>query len=63
VLDELDQPFMVDGVEKATNVCVQHPAHAAPLDPDTQRIQRLMLATLWSKSVGETEKVHFVDGC
>jgi hypothetical protein len=35
VLDKLHYPFMVDGVEKSTNVRIEHPVHLLPPDPDS----------------------------
>jgi hypothetical protein len=34
MLDELFHPFMVDGVEETTNVCIKHPIHLPRSDPD-----------------------------
>ena len=48
-------------IEKAPNVRIQHPVHFLPRDPDTQRIQRLMLAASWSEPVRETPKVLLID--
>jgi hypothetical protein len=62
VLDELDQPSVLDGTEEVTDVCVEHPAHLLPQDADRERIQRLMLAAPTSNPVGETEEVRLVDG-
>jgi len=39
LLDELHQQFVVDGVEKATNVRIEHPVHLLPLDSQTERIE------------------------
>src|SRR6266576_5160743 len=48
-------------IEKAPNVTVQNPVHLLPRDRDVQRIQRLMLATLWPEAVRETPKVLFIN--
>ena len=37
-------------IQKAPYVTVQHPIHLLPRDRDVQRVQRLMLATLWSEA-------------
>src|SRR5881296_434886 len=42
VLDELHQPSVVESVEEAPDVGVEHPVHLLRHDPDRQRIQRLM---------------------
>ncbi len=39
------------------DVSVQYPVHLALTDPDRQRIQRIMLATPWPKSIAEPEEV------
>ena len=52
---------MLDFVEAAGDICVQHIAHLPPLERDCQRIQRLMLAAPRAKPVGEAEKVFLVD--
>src|SRR6266576_710660 len=48
-------------IEKAPNVTVQNPVHFLPRDRDVQRIQRLMLATLWPEAVRETPKILFIN--
>src|SRR6516164_6437934 len=62
MLDELHQPFVGNLVEKAANVQIKHPAHFSRQQSGVERIQCLMLASLWPEPVGETEKVRFVNG-
>src|SRR5437667_37550 len=62
VLEEPQQPAVVDGVVEATDVRVEHPAHLPPQDPGRERIQRLMRAAPRPKPVTETEKVRLEDG-
>src|SRR6266571_2591695 len=62
VLEELHQPFVVDGVEEATNVQVEHPVHLLRQQPRVERVQCVVLAAAWPKPVREAEKVGFVDG-
>jgi hypothetical protein len=45
VLDELNQPFVRQMIEEATNVGIENPVHFLPHDPHPQRVQRLMLAS------------------
>jgi len=61
MLDELHQPSMVDGVEKPTDVRVEHPAHPLAHDPDCERVQRIMRAASGSKTVREAEKIRLVN--
>src|SRR5206468_7855764 len=61
VLDELHQHLVVDGVEEATDVGIEHPVHPSRLDPDTERIECVMRLAPWPKSMGKAEEVHLVD--
>ncbi len=51
MLEELEQPFSRQIIEKALNARIQHPAHFLPRDSDVQAVQRLMLTTPWSEPV------------
>ena len=62
VLEKLDEPSVVDGVEKRTDVHIEHPVHLLRQQSDVERIQRVMLAASGSEAVGEAEEVGFVDG-
>ena len=53
MLDEPDQPFPADLVEKGLNVAIEHPVDPPLPDPERERIQRLMLAALRSETVAE----------
>src|SRR5437899_3289895 len=61
VLDELHQPPMVEGVEKPTDVRIEHPVHPLRRDPDRQRIQRLMRTAPRPEPLREPENVDLVD--
>src|SRR6266545_668878 len=61
VLDKLHQPPVIEGVEKPTDVGIEHPVHLLRRDPDRQRIQGLMRAAPRSEPVREPEKVDLVD--
>src|SRR5579863_2158383 len=61
MLDKLDQPFVRQIVEKATNVGIENPVHLLPHDPHPERIQRIVLATPGAEPVGEPQEVLFVN--
>ncbi len=61
VLKELQKPRLVEAPEEIADVRVEHPVHLLPLDPDRERIQRIMRAAPRPEPVGETEEVHLVD--
>src|ERR1700746_2021069 len=61
MLDELHQPFVGNAIEKAFAVQVEHPVHFSRQQPRVQSIQRLMLASPWSKPIREAEEIRFVD--
>ncbi len=61
MLDELHRPFVGHVVEKAPNVCVQHPAHSLPLDSHIQRIQRLMRAATGPEPIRKSFEVHLIN--
>src|SRR5580704_2303772 len=51
VLDELHQPFVRNLVEKAANIQIKHPAHSSCQQSGVERVQCLMLASLWPEPV------------
>jgi hypothetical protein len=51
MLHELDQPIMVDRVEERSDIGVQYEVHLAALDPDNERIHRIVRATPRSESI------------
>src|SRR5215471_16854140 len=51
MLDELHQPFVGNFVEKAANVQIKHPAHFSRQQTGVERIQCLMLASLWPEPI------------
>ena len=61
VLDELHRPFVAHLVEEPTNVRIQHPVHALPMETHTQRIQRLVRAAPGPKPIREASEVHLID--
>lgn len=62
VLDELHRPAVVDGIEEATDVQVEHPVHLSRQQSDIERIERLVLVASRPEAIGEAEEVGFVDG-
>jgi hypothetical protein len=62
ILDELHEPFVVKGIEKATNVRIDDPVHLLRQHPDIERIQTVVLVAPWPVAVGEAEKRRLVDG-
>src|ERR1051325_9327739 len=61
VLDELNQPFMVQLIEERADVAIQHPVHFPRQQSEVQSIQRLVLALAGSIAIRVTEKVSLVD--
>ena len=45
MLYEADQPFVADRIEELRDVGVEDPLHVACLDPERERVQRIVLAT------------------
>jgi hypothetical protein len=58
MLDKLHRPFVAHVVKEASNVRIEHPVHALPLDAHRQRVQRLMWAAAGSEPVRESFEVH-----
>ncbi len=61
MLDELLHPRMIDRVEEAPDVCVEHPVHSPLHYRRCDRVQRIVGASSWSKPVRESEELSFVD--
>jgi hypothetical protein len=62
VLEEAEQPSMGDGIEKASDVCIEHPVHSSFYQADVQGIHSIMRATPRPESIGKAEEVRLVDG-
>src|ERR1700694_2253855 len=56
---KLDQPCMLEFVEKGSNVEIQNPVHFLSHHPYPQRVQCFWLAAPRPESVAETQKVLF----
>ena len=61
VLDELQQPLVIDGVEETTNVRVEHPVYLPLGQTYPQRIQCVVRVAARPKPVAEAEEVLLVD--
>ena len=57
MLDELHQPFVVDGVEIPPNVGVQHPAYLSRHDSRQQGVQRLVRTATRSETIRKTQEI------
>ena len=56
------QPLVVDQVEEAVDVGIEHPVHALAHDRRVQRRESLVRVPPRPEAVGEPEEVDFVDG-
>src|SRR6266704_5500910 len=61
MLHELDQPALVEVIEKASDVCVQNVVHLLLQKRIRQRIQRIVLAAPRAEPIRESQKVFLVD--
>jgi hypothetical protein len=61
VLEELYQPSVGDGIEKPLDVGIQHPVHLPSPDSLVECIQRVVLVSSRSETIGEAQEVHLVD--
>src|SRR2546425_858113 len=61
MLDELHQPPVVEGVEKPTDVGIEHPVHPLRRHPHRERIHGLMRTAPRPEPVREPEKVDLID--
>jgi len=61
MLQEADQPFLVNLIEERADVGVQYVAHLLAVDPDTERVQRVMRAAPRPEPVRDAEEVFLVN--
>jgi hypothetical protein len=61
MFDEFYQPRVVDVVKEPLNIGIQNIAHFLRLEAYIQRIQAVMLASLWPISIRESKKIFFID--
>src|SRR5262249_37325682 len=60
VLDKLHQPPVIESVEEATNVGIEHPVHLSLVDCGGQGIECVMRTSPRSESIGEAEEVDLI---
>src|ERR1700694_2424912 len=61
MLEELHKPRVIEAAEVVAVVRVEHPPHPPTLDPDRERVPRMMLGAPGPKPVGETDEVLLID--
>lgn len=60
MFQEPDQPIVADRVEKRSHVAIQNVVHPPTGNPESQRIQRIVLTALRAKPVAEPQEVFLV---
>src|ERR1019366_6214939 len=60
MLKKPDQPVSTQLVKETSNIHIENPPHFLPVDRDTQRIQRIVLAAFWSEAIRESEEILLV---
>ena len=58
---KLNQPRVLEFIEKGSNVEIQNPVHSLAHDPDPQRIQRIMLTASGPETVTEAQNPYLVE--
>jgi hypothetical protein len=53
---------MADAIKERPDIGVEDPAHIPEVDPIRQGVQRIVLRTPRSESIGEAKKVRLIDG-
>jgi hypothetical protein len=61
VLDEADEPVLAYCVEEPGNIGVQNVVHLSAVDPDMERVQRIVLAAARAEPIAEPEEFLLVD--
>src|ERR1035441_1907667 len=61
MLQEADDPLLGNFGEERSDVGVEYVVHLLAADPDDERVQRIMLAALWSESIREPEEILLMD--
>src|SRR5260370_9563124 len=62
VLNELNQPLMVQTIKERADVSIQHPIHLSRQQTGIQSIQRIVRSFAGPMAIREAEKVSLVDG-
>jgi len=61
VLDKAYQPALADLVEKGSHIRIENKVHPLAIDPDNERVQRIVLAAFGPEPVAEPEELLLVD--
>ena len=61
VLNELDQPIMIDCVEERTDIGIENPMHLSSCDSVRERIQRIVLTAPGPEPIAKAQKLRLVD--
>src|ERR1700716_1301489 len=61
MLQEANQPSLSDFIEERSDVSVQDEAHLLAVDPDAERIQRIVRATPRPEPIRDAEELFLVD--
>jgi hypothetical protein len=60
VLQETDEPCLIDRVEKGPDIRIEDVVHLLAGDPDNQGVQRIVLTAPCSEPIREPEEVLLV---
>ncbi len=61
VLQEPDHPVPVDPVEIRPDIRIDYPSDLAPIDPESQGIERIMCSTPGPEPIAESEELRLVN--
>src|SRR5450759_2247112 len=60
VLDEFHGPFLAHLVKEPSDVRIEHPIHSPPVEPNTERIQRLVRVSTGPEPVRKATKIRLI---
>lgn len=61
MFDKFDQPFVVEVIEKSSDVSIQDPVHLLGVDADVQGVETVVLPSARSVSIRKSKEVSFID--
>jgi hypothetical protein len=61
MLNETDKPVVAYRIEKGSDVGIHDPAHLRANYPERESVQRIMLASPWSKAVRKAHEILLID--
>jgi hypothetical protein len=61
MFDKLDQPRVVEVIEKSSDVSIQDPAHLLGVDAYIQGVETVVLPSTRSVSIGKSKEVSFIN--